>query len=326
MAYNYRALNEEVTFIRDKTTGELIREIGTIELGRILEDDSVLFFPGRYEAPYNIMDLVEKEKLKQAEAIKFLTLVRKENLDKNNMLIVDKQQTYKPANLIEIGKKMGIVRQRGENAGSVDEGETRKLYNKLKKLEIMIETFNSKLNVTEYFINPLYRKPASRLNVNLYGLFRNSLFRAMTVKSKKEKDVTNVLKHYKELTTNAYRDAIEFAYQEKRKTTEGNQEEIERVVVEVAKTAIESYHEAMVEDDIIAFLNDKDAAQKHQKQYADTVKIWLKDEVDVELNIEEYELTAEKLEIIKIAIVKYMFLDDRTGLPEESKGYLKLIR
>lgn len=204
--------NRIVTMLVNEN-GEVMGKLNEYQLQEVLNKNGVIFFNGIYEAPHDIWDLVDNEMLTVSQANKFLQLIRRKNLNKENLVIVRKRAGQTAADLLEMGEIMGL------KADSTSfRKETQRLISLFKRLQLIAESYNDKLDRVEYYINPCFHKPASRLSVELYGLFVDYLFKAMTVH---EVTIGQKAKNIKEgdLKTNTYRNAIHQAYLSQRSTT-----------------------------------------------------------------------------------------------------------
>lgn len=235
--------NKIVTLLLNEK-GEYLKKISEYELKEIMDKNGVPFFPGVYDTPHDIWELVEKEELTPAEVRKFQQLTRRQNINKQNMIVVNKDKLAKAADLMEIGEICGFV----NNDGNITVKEVQRFMAKIKRLQLIVESYNDKLNRVEYYVNPCYHKPGSRLNVELYGLFRDYLWGAMTVKEspyasiKGKKDIKEG-----EISTNTYRNMIEQAYQLQRTSTAKDDSAL-KIVEEVrVKVAIDKLNDAKKE-------------------------------------------------------------------------------
>ena len=236
--------NKIVTLLLNEKN-EYLKKINEFELKEIMDKNGVPFFPGVYDAPHDIWDIIEEEEKRYpdpkdknrfttADLRKFQQLIRRQNINKQNMIVVNKDRVSKSADIMEIGEITGIVGTK----------EVQRFMVKLKRLQLIAESYNDKLSRVEYYVNPCYRKPGSRLNVELYGLFRTYLWEAMTVKESKYASIKGK-KIVKEgdISTNTYRNMIEQAYQLQRTSTVKDDTSlrfVEEVRVKVATEKLEN--------------------------------------------------------------------------------------
>nr|OQX98717.1 MAG: hypothetical protein B6I27_02120 [Erwiniaceae bacterium 4572_131] len=294
--------------------GQIVKKISEKELDQIITDKGVLFFPGAYESPCNVLDLVDEDKLKAAEAVKFLRLIKKQNLNKKNMIVVNKRKKARAANKLEIGKISKMERKIGDDKGTIDKKSLNKFVRKLKNLGLIAEIFNEKLNRVEYYVNPLYRKPGSRLSIELYGMFRSQIFKAMTVEDKNAEEYKKKREiDYTISTTNTYRDAIEQAYLYQNQTNDENVDELKEITLEVIATTKNRYENSLKEDEEIEklFHFDKD---KQQEQRLKIIETWLFCEPQLELKIKKEKITQEIFDLIKNALEVYLISQKQQDL------------
>lgn len=206
--HDYTRKTKKVVMLADSETGEQIRKLSETEMSPILQKCSVPFFAGRPGNPFDIFDLEGKE-LTSSEVIKFLRLTRAINMDKTNRVVANKGKVARSASIEDIGRKAGFTKK---TDGTVDLKETRAYINKLRKLDLIYESYNDKMDIPEYFVNPLYRRPGQRLHVDLYAMFPDVLFKAMTkVELTDEAEETREIRE-KYVTSNMCRDAIHLLY------------------------------------------------------------------------------------------------------------------
>lgn len=227
--------------------GECYKKLDEWKLKEILTENGVPFFPGFYDAPHDIWDVFEaeqandninaKSKLTPTDIRRFQQIIRHKNLNKANMVVVNKNKVAKAADLLEIGEMIGVK----------ERTELSRFMSKMKRLELINDSYNDKLDRVEYYINPCFRKPGSRLSVDLYGLFRHYLYKAMTVKENKYSDIQRKIKRVNgkmvmesvDVTSDSYRDMIEQVYQSQRQTTV-DMDDAQRIVNEIKVSVVRS--------------------------------------------------------------------------------------
>lgn len=236
--------NKIVTLLINEK-GDFLKKISEYELREIMDKNGVPFFPGVYDAPHDIWEIIEREeeaypdakdknRFGAADLRKFQQLTRRKNINKQNMVVVNKDRVAKAADAMEIGEICGIPGIK----------EIQRFISKLKRLNLINDSYNDKLNRVEYFINPCYHKPGSRINVELYGMFRKYLWEAMTVKESNYSSIKGK-KNIKEgdVTTNTYRNMIEQAYQQQRVSTATDKDAmafVNEIKVRVAEDKLEN--------------------------------------------------------------------------------------
>jgi hypothetical protein len=319
--------NKIVTLlINDK--GDFLKKISEYELKEIMDKNGVPFFPGVYDAPHDIWDVIEREEETYPDAKdknrfgasdlkRFQQLIRRKNINKQNMVVVNKDRIAKAADILEVGEICSITGIK----------EVQRFMAKLKRLNLIAESYNDKLSRVEYYINPCYHKPGSRLGVELYGMFRIYLWEAMTVKVSKYFSIKGK-KNIKEgdVTTNTYRNMIEQAYQQQRVSTVKDEDAmriVEEVRISVAEEKLEAAQNEIRDfgigvDDIIAEvmpMNEDDLEMLNE--CAETVREIFGAEVIIKEGLKQSDFWT-----IKSALDEYVQNQDIAIANELSQGLL----
>lgn len=321
MKYNKKARIVKVI----EVDGEFVRIMSKEELDEIMNDKGVKFFPKRYSAPKDIYDLYDDGTLTNADITKFNQCIRdKYIMAETNLVVVNKDQTAKAANKLEMGKIMNMISTKADETNT---NKIKKVGSQLKKfvdLGLMAETYNDKLQRVEYYINPLYKKPGSRLNVELYGLFRKQLFDAMTVKSKKASDYRKKNTIPSDLvSSNTYRDAIQQEYESQTTTTVGTDKQVKIETLRVLEERKENYKSAL-DFDCIEDSTQSKKEDKEKVNMINSLENMLDDKEDLELDITTDEITEDIFNMLKRVIAVNFNKKNRADLIEAAQGYIKL--